>query len=788
MFEYFNEKAIKVISLAQEEARRSGHNLVGTEYILLGLILEGNNNAAVLLKNLGVTAHRIREKIEQTTGKGAGFSPLNIPFTPKSKKILEEAFQTSRQLASSTVEPEHILLAITSEPECLAAKILQDQGVNLGQVRTTIIREAGEKEAVSTVGGRQSSSERNYNGQQKTGSLLAQYGTNLTEKAIAGKLDPIIGREPEIERTLQILARRTKNNPILLGEPGVGKTAIAEGIAQKLIQEDVPDFLQNKQVVSLEISSLLAGTRLRGEFEERVKTILQEVIDSTNIILFIDEIHTIIGTGALGGTLDIANMFKPALARGQLQCIGATTLSEYRTHIEKDAALERRFQPVKVGEPTPAQALEIIQGLRKVYEDFHKIKFTEEALEASVTLSDRYISDRFLPDKAIDLIDEAGSRAHLRHSLAAKQQSDSLINPQSLIPVVDTEEIAEIVSAWTNIPVMQLTESETDTLVNLEAHLHERIIGQNEAVKSVANAVRRARVGMKPARRPTASFIFAGPTGVGKTELAKALASFIFGSEEAMIRLDMSEYMESHTISKLIGSPPGYVGYGDGGQLTEAVRRKPYSVILLDEIEKAHPDVFNLFLQVLDDGRLTDSQGRVINFQNTLIIMTSNLGSKVIEKGATGLGFNLDNSTNEADYNRLKNRVMDEFKQYFRPEFLNRLDEVIVFRQLTKDEVTQIADILLAQVSRQLKEQRQITLEVTPAFKSLVVSEGYNPSYGARPLRRAITARLEDSLAEAILRGQVEDNSSVLLDVNEQGEVTVSPTTSVLDYQTIVSQ
>ncbi len=783
MFEYFNEKAIKVISLAQEEARRAGHNLVGTEYILLGLILEGSSNAAAILKDLGLTTHQVRERIEQTTGKGAGFSPLNIPFTPKTKKLLEGAFQEARQLTNTSVEPEHILLAITNEPECLAAKIIEQQGLNLAQIRTLIIKQAGEKEAVG-AGNRQNFREKGYSNSQKM--TLAQYGTNLTEKARAGKLDPIIGRDREVERTLQILARRTKNNPILLGEPGVGKTAIAEGIAQRLIQEDVPDFLKDKQVISLELGSLLAGTRLRGEFEERIKSIISEVRQAGNIILFIDEVHTIVGTGALGGSLDAANMFKPALARGELQCIGATTLSEYRQHIEKDAALERRFQPVKVGEPTPEEALEIIQGLRKVYEDFHKIKFTEKALEAAVSLSDRYIADRFLPDKAIDLIDEAGSRAHLRHSLAAKAQSDSLINPQSLIPVVDVEEIAEIVAAWTNIPVMQLTESETESLVNLEGHLHKRIIGQSEAVKSVANAVRRARVGLQSAKRPIASFIFAGPTGVGKTELAKALATYMFGSQEAIIRLDMSEFMESHTISKLIGSPPGFVGYGEGGQLTEAVRRRPYSVILLDEIEKAHPDIFNLFLQVLDDGRLTDAQGRVINFQNTLIIMTSNLGSKVIEKGAAGLGFDMSNASEEGDYNRLKMRVMDEFKQYFRPEFLNRLDEVIVFKQLNHDEVSQIADLLLDEVSRQIKEQREISLKVTPAFRTLVVNEGYNPTYGARPLRRAIAARLEDSLAEAILRGQLKDHAFILVDVDSQGQVIISDQEeSVLDYQTI---
>lgn len=673
-------------------------------------------------------------------------------------------------------------MAITREPDCLAAQIIQAQGVSLNEIYTSIVKRIGEEEVYASANKQAGGS---FNSSAKN--ILSQYGINLTEKALQGKLDPVIGRAPEIERTLQILSRRTKNNPILLGEPGVGKTAIAEGIAQRLIQEDVPEFLKNKKVISLDMGTLLAGTKLRGEFEERIKSILSEVIASGQIILFIDEIHTIIGSGTVGGGLDTANMFKPALARGQLQCIGATTISEYRQHIEKDAALERRFQAVKVGEPSPIEALEIIYGLRKVYEDFHKVKFSEKALEAAVTLSDRYINDRFLPDKAIDLIDEAGSRTHLKHSLTLKEKSsDSIINPESLIPVVDSEEIAEIVASWTNIPVKQLTQLEKDNLTNLESHLHQRIIGQDEPVKAVANALRRARVGLKSAARPIASFIFAGPTGVGKTELAKALAQFLFGSQEALIRIDMSEYMESHTISKLIGSPPGFVGYGDGGQLTEAVRRKPYSVILLDEIEKAHPDIFNLFLQVLDDGRLTDSQGRVINFRNTLIIMTSNLGSQVIEKGGKSLGFALGSSSNQSDYIVLRDRVMDDFKAYFRPEFLNRLDEVIVFRQLNRSEIGQIANLLLTQVAAQIAQQRQIVLEFTEAFRNLIIEEGFNPSYGARPLRRAITNRLEDSLAEAILTGTLSDHSHVLIDLNEQGEVIVShQKEKSLDYQTV---
>ena len=774
MFEYFNEKAVKAISAAQEEARRCGRDLVGTEYLLLGLILTLGREATALLGGVELSANEVRQKIEEKTGKGTRFNVLRIPFTPKAKKLLEQSLEISRHLNSNLVEPIHILLAITSDPECLAAKIMQEQGIDLSAIGSAIINE---QEFATTVNNRKPSSSKI--------NTLSEYGINLTEKALEGKLDPVIGRSTEIERTLQILARRTKNNPILLGEPGVGKTAIAEGIAQRLLQADTPDFLRDKQVISLEISTLLAGTRLRGEMEERIKTILSEVIASGEIILFIDEIHTIVGAGAQGGGgLDIANIFKPALARGQLQCIGATTQAEYRQHIETDAALERRFQPVKVGEPTTVDALEIVRGLRKVYEDFHKVKFTEKALEAAVSLSDRYINDRFLPDKAIDLLDEAGSRVHLRYSLANKEKNDSLINPNSLLPVVDREEIAEIVSSWTNIPLQQLTRSQSDILLNLESYLHKRVVAQDEAVAAVAKAIRRSRVSLQSANRPLGSFIFAGPTGVGKTELAKALASFLFGSTEALIRLDMSEFMEAHTISKLIGSPPGFVGYDEGGQLTQAVRSKPYSVILLDEIEKAHPDIFNLFLQVLDDGRLTDSQGRVVNFQNTLIIMTSNLGSSVIEKGGSSLGFSLSASSD--DYSQLSKRVMEDFKQYFRPEFLNRLDEVIVFRRLQRDEIAQIADLLLAQVANQIAEQRQIVLEFSTAFRDLISDEGYSPAWGARPLRRAISNRLEDSLAEAILQGSIKDNSTVFVDLDEQGYVLLSPLKQpVLDYQTV---
>ena len=641
MFEYFNEKAIKNVVLAQEEARNTGHNLVGTEHILLGVIGEGTSAAAQLLTDSGITLDRTRELAIEFVGKGSGFIPANIPFTPKAKRVLEQAFNEARQLKSNFISPEHILLAIVKQTDNMAAKLLSNQDVDLRQLRTEIIKKLGETETVAATATKENPF--GFGGGREKSTKLKEYSINLTDLAREGKLDPVIGRYPEIERAVQILGRRTKNNPILVGEPGVGKTAIAEGLAQRIVEGDVSFLLADKEVISLDMGSLLAGTKFRGEFEERLKSIVEEVRAAGNIILVIDEVHTIVGAGAMGGAMDAANMLKPALARGEIQCMGSTTLDEYRQHIERDAALERRFQKVMVGEPSVEDAIAILEGLRKTYEDFHKVKYTDEAIETAVTFSERYISDRFLPDKAIDLIDEAGSRTHLNHCLQQDQEESQVdvptINPEALTPVVDEEAIAKIVAAWTGVPVTKMTETQSEALMYLEDELHERVIGQDEAVRAVSRALRRSRSGLGDRERPIASMFFSGPTGVGKTELAKALATQMFGSEEAIVRVDMSEYMESHTISKLIGSPPGFVGYDEGGQLTEAVRRQPYSIVLFDEIEKAHPDVFNLMLQLLDDGRLTDAQGRTVSFKNTVIIMTSNIGSKVIEKGGSGSRF-----------------------------------------------------------------------------------------------------------------------------------------------------
>jgi ATP-dependent Clp protease ATP-binding subunit ClpC len=798
MFERFTEKAIKVIMLAQEEARRLGHNFVGTEQILLGLIGEGTGVAAKVLKSMGVNLKDARIEVEKIIGRGSGFVAVEIPFTPRAKRVLELSLEEARQLGHNYIGTEHLLLGLIREGEGVAARVLENLGVDLSKVRTQVIRMLGETAEVAPGGG---------GGRTKT-PTLDEFGSNLTDLAKEGKLDPVVGR-------------RTKNNPVLIGEPGVGKTAIAEGLAQRISNNDVPDILEEKRVVTLDIGLLVAGTKYRGEFEERLKKIMDEIRSAGNVILVIDEVHTLIGAGAAEGAIDAANILKPALARGELQCIGATTLDEYRKHIERDAALERRFQPVMVGEPSVDETIEILRGLRERYEQHHKLQISDEALEAAAKLADRYISDRFLPDKAIDLIDEAGSRVRLINSQLPPEareldkelrqvlkDKDDAVRTQNFDkagelrdreteiraeireiaqrkktegssdgeqPVVTEEDIAHIVASWTGVPVNKLTETESEKLLNMEDTLHTRLIGQDEAVRAVSRAIRRARVGLKNPNRPIASFIFSGPTGVGKTELTKALAAYFFGSEDAMIRLDMSEFMERHTVSKLIGSPPGYVGYNEGGQLTEAVRRRPYTVVLFDEIEKAHPDVFNMLLQILEDGRLTDAKGRTVDFKNTLIIMTSNIGSKVIEKGGGGLGFEFSTEdASESQYNRIRSLVNEELKQYFRPEFLNRLDEIIVFRQLKKDEVKEIAEIMLKDVFKRLLEQG-MTLEVTDKFKDRLIEEGFNPSYGARPLRRAIMRLLEDILAEEILSGRLKDGDVATVDVDVEGQVKVLP-------------
>jgi len=838
MFERFTEKAIKVIMLAQEEARRLGHNFVGTEQILLGLIGEGTGVAAKVLKSMGVNLKDSRVEVEKIIGRGSGFVAVEIPFTPRAKRVLELSLEEARQLGHNYIGTEHLLLGLIREGEGVAARVLENLGVDLTKVRTQVVRMLGETAEVTTGSG-------SSKGSAKT-STLDEFGTNLTKLASESKLDPVVGRHSEIDRVIQILGRRTKNNPVLIGEPGVGKTAIAEGLAQRIQQGNIPDILEEKRVLTLDIGLLVAGTKYRGEFEERLKKIMEEIKSAGNVILVIDEVHTLIGAGAAEGAIDAANILKPALARGELQCIGATTLDEYRKHIERDAALERRFQPVMIGEPSIKDTIEILKGLRERYEQHHRLKITDEALDAAANLGDRYISDRFLPDKAIDLIDEAGSRVRLLNSKLPpeakevdkelrkiqkskeeavrdqnftqagelrekevelrdkirnllqniRQKTSSTIDPGSTDnsnsnnelsdqvinqsdeskapqPIVNEEDIAHIVASWTGVPVQKLTESESVKLLNMEDTLHQRLIGQDEAVKAVSKAIRRARVGLKNPNRPIASFIFSGPTGVGKTELTKALAAYFFGSEEAMIRLDMSEFMERHTVSKLIGSPPGYVGFNEGGQLTEAVRRRPYTVVLFDEIEKAHPDVFNLLLQLLEEGRLTDSKGRTVDFKNTLIIMTSNIGSKVIEKGGGGLGFELSGENLEdTQYNRIKSLVNEELKQYFRPEFLNRLDEIIVFRQLSRNEVKDIAEIMLKEVFLRIKE-KGISLTVSDDFKERLVEEGYNPSYGARPLRRAVMRLLEDSLAEEFLSGRIKDGDKAEVDIDESKKVIV---------------
>ncbi len=809
MFERFTEKAIKVIMLAQEEARRLGHNFVGTEQILLGLIGEGTGVAAKTLKSLGVTLRDARVEVEKIIGRGSGFVAVEIPFTPRAKRVLELSWDEARQLGHNYIGTEHLLLGLIREGEGVAVRVLENVGVELSRVRSTVIRMLGESTSSSSTQTR-----------SKT-PTLDEFGTHLTQLAEDNRLDPVIGREKEIQRVIEILGRRTKNNPVLIGEPGVGKTAIAEGLAQMITAGQVPDILTDKRVVMLDIGSLVAGTKYRGEFEERLKKIMEEIRSAGNIILVIDEMHTLIGAGAAEGAVDAANILKPALARGELQCIGATTLDEYRKHIERDAALERRFQPVTVDQPTVEDTISILWGLRDRYEAYHKLKIADEALVAAARLADRYISDRFLPDKAIDLMDEASSKVRLRNSLLppeAKElekelkaliaQKDASIREhdfekagelrdqeqgirdqiremtlewkeergQSPQLIVTEEHIAEVVAGWTKIPVSKLTEGETERLLKMEDVLHERIIGQEEAVTTISKAIRRTRAGLKNPKRPIGSFIFAGPSGVGKTELAKVLSQFYFGSEENLIRVDMSEFMERHSVSKLIGSPPGYVGFQEGGQLTEQVRRKPYSVILFDEIEKAHPDTFNLLLQIMEDGRLSDSRGRVIDFKNTILIMTSNIGARAIEKGGGGLGFSTGGEiTEDAErYKRIKERLTDEMKQNFRPEFLNRVNEIIVFHPLKIAEIKQIADIMLIEIIDRLKEA-DIDMSLDESIKEMLAKEGYDEKSGARPLRRTISRLIEDPLSEDLLLGRIPLNTPLVLKAHEDNTLYFEP-------------
>jgi ATP-dependent Clp protease ATP-binding subunit ClpC len=807
MYGKFTERAQKVIIIAQQEAAGLNHNYVGTEHLLLGLIKEGKGIAAQILKGMGIDSAKVVEKIEEFIGRGdESASGQVVELTPRSKRVLELSYLEARRMNHNYVGTEHILLGLIREGEGIAAKVLRDLNIDLDKTREEIIKTLTSQ--TPNQGGP-------VQGKSET-PALDQHGRDLTQMVREGKLDPVIGRAKEIERVIQILSRRTKNNPVLIGEPGVGKTAIAEGLAQKIVEGQVPEMLKDKRVVTLDLASMVAGAKYRGEFEDRLKKAMSEIIQAANVILFIDEMHTIIGAGAAEGAIDASNILKPALARGEIQTIGATTLDEYRKHVEKDPALERRFQPIMVGEPTAEETVGILKGLRDKYESHHRVKITDKAISAAAMLSDRYISDRFLPDKAIDLIDEAASKVRIKTITAPpelkeleekieglkkekeesishqefekaaglrdeeqklKQQLDSIKgnwekNTQQVTAVVDEEHIAAIVSDWTGIPVTRLAEEETDRLLKMEDVLHQRVIGQDEAVKAVAKAIRRARVGLKDPKRPIGSFIFLGPTGVGKTELSRALAEALFGDEDATIRVDMSEYMEKHSVSKLVGSPPGYVGYEEGGQLTERVRRRPYSVILMDEIEKAHPDVFNILLQILEDGRLTDGQGRVVDFKNTVVIMTSNVGAHTIRK-QRNLGFAGGVQDDKKDaYQKMKEKIMEELKKTFRPEFLNRVDEAIVFHQLEEDHILKIVDLMVKDLSGRLKGL-QIELEISQDAKKLIAKEGFDRVYGARPLRRAIQNMIEDKLSEEMLNGSIKEGDSVIIHERD-GALTIS--------------
>ena len=803
MFERFTDRARRVVVLAQEEARMLNHNYIGTEHILLGLIHEGEGVAAKGLEPLGISLEAVRSQVEEIIGQGQQAPSGHIPFTPRAKKVLELSLREALQLGHNYIGTEHILLGLIREGEGVAAQVLVKLGADLSRVRQQVIQLLSGyqgKEAVAAGGPAE--------GQPSTSLVLDQFGRNLTQAAREGKLDPVIGREKEIERVMQILSRRTKNNPVLIGEPGVGKTAVVEGLAQAIVKGDIPETLKEKQLYSLDLGALVAGSRYRGDFEERLKKVLKEIRTRGDIILFIDEIHTLVGAGAAEGAIDAASILKPMLARGELQTIGATTLDEYRKHLEKDAALERRFQPIQVSEPTVAHTIEILKGLRDRYESHHKVSISDGALVSAATLADRYVSDRHLPDKAIDLIDEAGSRLRIRRMTvppeireyddkiaAARKEKESAIDGQDfekaaslrdkekslitekaereknwkagdldVVAEVDEELIAEVLSTATGIPVFKLTEAETARLLRMEEELHRRVIGQDQAIKALSQAIRRTRAGLKDPKRPGGSFIFAGPSGVGKTELSRTLAQFLFGDADALIQLDMSEYSEKHTASRLFGAPPGYVGYDDGGQLTEKVRRRPFSVVLFDEIEKAHPDIFNSLLQVLEDGRLTDSQGRVVDFKNTIIIMTTNLGTRDISKSLS-LGF-ANVADAQGSYERMKAKVGDELKTHFRPEFLNRIDDIVVFHQLTENEIVKIVDLMVAQLDERLRS-KDMGIELTPSAKALMAKRGYDPVLGARPLRRAIQRELEDVLSEKMLFGDLKAGEIILVDVSD---------------------
>ena len=801
----FTKRAEKALEYAGDLAQGFGHNYIGTEHILYGLVKEGSGVASQVLNMQKITAENVVEEIEVLIGKGdKSQNRGEIGFTPRSKRVIENAFLEARKLGSEFIGTEHLLIGIMREGDSVAVRIMMDLNVNPQKLYNEIVKVINEDENAGVSDKQPKGKARGSYNQTPT---LNQYGTDLTKKATEGKLDPVIGRKDEIQRVIQILSRRTKNNPCLIGEPGVGKTAVAEGLAEKIIAEDVPEMLKNKRVVSLDIASMVAGAKYRGDFEERIKKCLEEVKKAGDVILFIDEVHTIVGAGSAEGAVDAANILKPLLARGEVQVIGATTLNEYRKYIEKDSALERRFSPVTVGEPTNEETIEILKGIRDRYEAHHNVKITDEAIKAAVELSTRYINDRFLPDKAIDLVDEAASRVKMRtytqpdtlkkleeEISAMNKEKDDAIKVQDFekaaglrdkinvekeklqkekekweskntksITTLTEEDIAEVVASWTGVPVKKLTQTENEKLRNLEQTLHQRVIGQNEAVDAVAKAIRRGRVGLKDPNRPIGSFLFLGPTGVGKTELSKALAESLFGNEDAMIRIDMSEYMEGHSVSKLIGSPPGYVGFDEGGQLTEKIRRKPYSVILFDEIEKAHPDVMNMLLQILDDGRLTDAQGRTVNFKNTVIIMTSNIGARLITDKTT-LGFSAGDKNEESqkEYETIKKDVMGELKKQFRPEFINRIDEIIVFHKLNEEDIKQIIDIMLNQVTKRMAE-KSYKFEIDNSVKELIAKKGVDTDYGARPLKRAIQNILEDKIAEEILNGNIKPNKKAVI-------------------------